>query len=308
MDVSGDFNALPGDLRALLASVGPVWASDIAGHAARMYDAFAPLLQAAPKVARITRDIAYGPHPRQVLDVYHPDEAAAEPRPALIFVHGGAFVKGDRRVNDEVYANVLHRFARAGVVGINMEYRLAPQAPFPGGSLDVALCTAWVRMNAQALGVDPARVFLMGHSAGGAHAASYAYDRRWQPEGVHGLAGLILVSGRVRADQAPDNPNAANVAAYYGSNPNALEDASAVNHVGPDSPPTLIAYGGYENPLLDVYALELGHRLGLAKRRAPPMVVLPEHNHSSIIAHINTGDDRLSRAVLDFIADPLARA
>lgn len=302
-DMAVDFQALPAEIRAQMAAIGPIWVQDIAGHMRAMQQAFLPLLAVAPKAARVDQDIAYGPHPRQRLDVYHPDrDRHPGLRPALIFVHGGAFVKGDREANPEIHANVLHRFARDGMVGINMEYRLAPQAMFPGGSLDVALCVAWVRMNAEALGVDPARVFLMGHSAGGAHAASYAYDRRWQPEGVHGLAGLIVVSGRVRADQAPDNPNAANVAAYYGTNPKALDDASPVNQVGPGSVATLIAYGGYENPLLDIYALELAYRLALENRRAPKLVVLPEHNHGSIIAHINSADDRLARAILDFVA------
>ncbi len=48
----------------------------------------------------------------------------------------------------------------------------------------------------------------MGHSAGGAHVGSYAYNKSLQPVGGTGLAGLIIVSGRMRADNRDDNPNA----------------------------------------------------------------------------------------------------
>jgi hypothetical protein len=62
---------------------------------------------------------------------------------------------------------------------------------------------------------------------------------------------------------------------------------------------TLIAYAEYENPLLDVYALELAHRLAVAKRQAPPLLRLAGHNHTSPIAHINT--DQLGAAIRAFI-------
>ncbi|MEW5421599.1 alpha/beta hydrolase [Amorphus sp. 3PC139-8] len=296
-------SSLPADLLRELADIGPRWAEDVSSHVRQMARAFGPLLAAAPKVSRIERDQAYGPHPRHRLDVYHPDIGAPMRGPALVFVHGGAFVQGDRNSTDEIYANVMHRFARSGIVGINVEYRLAPEATFPGASEDVAAAIAWTRANAERLGVDADRIVLMGHSAGAAHAASYAYDRRLHPAEGPGLAGLIVVSGRVRADTAPDNPNAAKVETYYGSSdPAILDAASAVSHVDAGSPPTFIAYAEYENPLLDVYCLELAYRLAAAKRRAPPVVRLAGHNHTSIIAHINTSEDRLAQAILAFIA------
>ena len=142
-------------------------------------------------------------------------------------------------------------------------------------------------------------------TTGAAHSASYAYDRRRHPADGPGLAGLIVLSGRVRADNRPENPNADKVVAYFGtSDPERLEEVSPVSHVGADSVPTLVGWGEYENPLLDVHCAELAFRLAAAKRRSPPVVWLRGHNHTSTMAHIGTADDQLGRAILDFIADP----
>src|SRR5690606_16570103 len=152
-------------------------------------------------------------------------------RPVLMFVHGGAFVEGEKDRTEEIYSNVLWYFARHGVIGVNVEFRLAPDHPYPSGTQDMASAVAWVHAHAEELGADPQRIFLMGHSAGGTHAAHYAYDTRFQPASGHGLAGLIVVSGRVRAENSAENPNAKRVEAYYGTSIERMEEGSPVNHV-----------------------------------------------------------------------------
>jgi len=182
-----------------------------------------------------------------------------------------------------------------------MEYRLAPEHRYPAGSQDVAAAVQWTRRHIGEHGGDPGRIFLIGHSAGAAHAGSYAYDRRLQPASGPGIAGLVVLSGRVRAEMLPENPNAPKVEAYYGPDPAAHADASPVTHVSADSVPTMIGVGEYENPLLDVHCAELGHRLAAAKRRASRFVWLAGHNHTSVIAHFNTAEERLGREILEFI-------
>lgn len=287
-----------------MAETGPHWEKDVAGNVHRMVSEFSAVLANAPKVRQVHRDLAYGPHARHRLDIYMPDESVG-PRPVLLFVHGGAFVNGNLNVSAEIYSNVLHYFALHGIVGVNIEYRLAPEATYPAATLDVAAAVAWVRAHGANYGINPNAMFLMGHSAGATHAASYAYDRRWQPPGGHGLDGLIVVSGRVRADVAPDNPNASKVKTYYPNHDaKSLDDCSPVTHTNADSVRTFIAYAEFENPLLDVYSLELAYRIALARRRAQPILYLPGHNHTSIIAHINTSEDVLGSAVRAFIAAP----
>ncbi|MEO8977852.1 MAG: alpha/beta fold hydrolase [Casimicrobiaceae bacterium] len=294
---------IPGTLRALMAKVGPRWAADVSGNVRLMVDSFDPVLARAPKQGvEVTRDIAYGDHPRQQLDVYVPTGIGAAQCDVAIFVHGGAFVDGHRNRSAEIYANVLYYLARHGVIGVNIEYRLAPEFQYPSGIEDVALAVAWTQANVARFGGDPARIVLIGHSAGAAHAAGYAYGERAINRSAPRLAGLIVLSGRVRADNAPDNPNARKVEAYYGTDSKRFDERSPVTGVDADSVRTMIAFAEFENPLLDIHCLELAWRLARAQRRAPPVLRLEGHNHTSLIAHINTSEDRLGHAMLAFIA------
>ena len=295
---------IPDELSRLMASVGPRWLQDVPGHVKLMVEEFSRVHRTAEQESLpIRSDVAYGPHQRQRFDVYSP-VADGPNRPAVLFVHGGAFVDGHRNRTPEIYSNVTRYFARHGMVAINIGYRLAPEARYPDATRDIADVVRWTRAHAEELGVDPARIFLMGHSAGGAHAASYAYDKRLHGPNGPGLAGLIVISGRVRADNLPENPNARKVEAYYGLDGSVYEDCSPVSHVTGDSVPTFVAWGQYENALIDVYCAELAYRLGAAKRRTPPIVWRKGHNHTSMIGHINTADDVLGAAMRSFIDNP----
>jgi acetyl esterase len=296
---------IPADLHTLMAEIGPRWATDTKGHIRLMIDRFTEVLKAAPRDGISVETVRYGAHERQQFEVFRP--AGARTRAGLIFVHGGAFTEGSRHRSSEIYANVLTYFARHDVVGINAGYRLAPDACYPEATRDLAAIVRWMRENAARLNVDPNRIFLMGHSAGGAHVGSYAYDSRHQPAEGHGLAGVLIISGRMRADGRPENPNASRVAAYYGTDTGRYDDLSPVTHIDAQSPPTFIACAEFENPLIDVYCFELAYRLGAAKGHAPPFAWMKGHNHTSIIGHFNTAEDKLGRACLDFIGQTTAR-
>jgi acetyl esterase len=303
--MSSKFPEIPDALRALMAELGPRWGTNPAAHVKLMVDQFSEVLRHAPKEGvTVRRSIPYGSHPRQYFDLFTPDDESTS-RAALIFVHGGAFLDGHPNRTEEIYSNVLHYFARNGIVGVNIGYRLAGDAKYPAASDDIASVIKWVQEHADEIGVDPSRIFLMGHSAGAAHAGSYAYDKRLQPAAGPGIAGFIVVSGRVRAETLPENPNAHKVAAYYGTSDAArLDDISPVSHVAADSVPTFVAWGEFENPLIDLHCSELVYRLAAAKRRSPPMFWLRGHNHTSTVGHINTAEDDLGRVLLDFIANP----
>jgi acetyl esterase len=292
--------AIPASLQALMAELGPRWGTDVPGNVKRMIEAFTVVLAAAPKEGvDLSRAHAYGSHPRQQLDVYSPKRATR--LPVVVFVHGGAFIDGDRNRSAEIYANVLYYLARNDVIGVNIGYRLAPEFRYPSASEDVAGAVAWTRAHIAEFGGDPERIFLMAHSAGAAHTGSYVYDRSLQPPTGPGVAGHIVISGRVRAELWPQNPNAKKVEAYYGNDAAALERYSPVSHVRADSVPTMIGIAEFENPLIDVHCAELFYRLAAAKRRAPRLVRLGGHNHTSMIAHLNTAEERLGREILAFI-------
>jgi acetyl esterase len=315
--------------RRTLAEIGPVWGSDIARHRDLVLQAYRPLLAAAPKTGvTVTRDIAYGIHPRQVLDVYRHRYAAGVP--VVLFVHGGAFVRGDKDIDGEVYANVLYYFARHGYLGVNMEYRRAPEFKYPSGAEDVAAAVAWVREHAAEYGGDPERIFLVGHSAGGTHVGSYAYDpgaidpRAIDPGAIDpgavgpgavgpsavgpgaiwsapAVSGLVLLSSRLRVDALAGNPNAEAVRAYFGVDESKYEQLSPLVHGAHSSLPVFIAIAEYENPYLDVYGAELFYRIATARGRAPRFLRLPRHNHISLVAHLNSEEDILGSEIRDFL-------
>lgn len=298
-------DALPTALLALLREWGPRWHRDITAGRDAMFEAWAPWLEAAAAShAPVQRDLPYGSDPRQVLDVHALPQAHG--LPVLVFVHGGAFVRGDKLQTPWIHANVPAEFARHGFVAVNVEYRLAPQAAWPQGACDVRDAVRWVAAHARAWGGDPQRIFLMGHSAACAHCASAAWDDRVRPPQGLPIAGLALLSPRVAADQRPENPNAAGVRAYYGHDEAQYADRAPMSHVRADAPPTFVAVAQYENPLLEFQAFELAHRLARqADGRGGPMprfVQLADHNHVSLVAQFDTPHNALGAQIRDWCA------
>jgi acetyl esterase/lipase len=101
--------------------------------------------------------------------IYRPEQRSA---PAAIYsVHGGGFIAGD--LETEHGSNVL--LARElGVVVVSVDYRLAPETPFPGGLEDVYTGLVWTATHADELGIDPQRIAIHGTSAGGGLCAALA--------------------------------------------------------------------------------------------------------------------------------------
>lgn len=144
-----------------------------------------PFRMGRPGVTRI-RNVAYcEPQPRDrgrrnLLDVILP-EAPASGRPALVQVHGGGWVIGNK---EEQAQPLMHLMAERGWVCFAPNYRLSRPAHMPDPVIDVKRAIAWVRDHAEEYGVDPDFVCLTGGSAGGHLAALVALtagDSDWQP-------------------------------------------------------------------------------------------------------------------------------
>ena len=184
-------SGMPSEIEWKLAELGAVINPP---ETAKLY---APLQETEPyQGIKVTRDLKYGTDERHALDIFAPEQASAAPRAVLIYVHGGAFIGGNKRApGSPFYDNIMLFAARNGFIGVNVTYRLAPQHRWPAGAEDVAAAVRWVATNIAAHGGDPARVFLMGHSAGAVHVASYvAHSKFHGPRGI-GLSGAILLSG-----------------------------------------------------------------------------------------------------------------
>ena len=261
-----------------------------------MYGAFEPILKASPTDGvEITKNISYGSDPKQALDVYRPKGKTNVP--VVIFIHGGAYVAGDK----EEGANITVWFARQGVLGINANYPLAPEHKWPSGAQDVARVVAWTKANAAKYDGDPARIFLIGHSAGATHVASYVFDKSMQPAGGAGLAGAVLISGRYRIGIDPRDPNAKNIQMYYGEDASAYPARSAIAHAREPSVPVFIVICEYDNYNLDVQGAELLALLCQRDGKCPRFTRLEKHNHISEVAAFNTADEQLGREILEFM-------
>lgn len=103
--------------------------------------------------------------------IFRPDGQDTQPLPLILYCHGGGFIAGDLETHGFICA-LLARHAGAVVLGV--DYRLAPEHPFPAALDDCDAALAWARADAGRLGIDPSRIAVAGDSAGGALAASLA--------------------------------------------------------------------------------------------------------------------------------------
>jgi acetyl esterase/lipase len=109
--------------------------------------------------------------------IYEPADRSETPLPVVVDVHGGVWNRGDRTLE----ANLNAGLARAGVLVVAIDFRQGPDHQHPVASRDATAAVRWVRLNAAALGADPARVGVMGGSSGG-HLALLAGLKPNAPE------------------------------------------------------------------------------------------------------------------------------
>ncbi len=121
------------------------------------------------------------------LYVYNPPSQNRS-RGAILHIHGGGMVMGSAEMS---------RMSMPGIalandaVAVSVDYRLAPETPFPGPQEDCYAGLEWLIANAAELGVDPSRIVVMGESAGGGLAAALAQMIR--DRGDHKIAGQVLI-------------------------------------------------------------------------------------------------------------------
>ena len=262
---------------------------------------YAPLQPKEPyRGIKVERDIKYGPFDRNLLDVFGP-ETSAPPRPVLIFVHGGGFIAGNKRTGDSpFYDNIMLWAVKNGFVGVNMTYRLAPQSPWPAGSEDSASTIQWITTGIAARGGDPARLYLMGHSAGAIHVAGYVSHPELHKVEGGGITGAIMVSGIYDLTASPaGDPEIA----YFGADTSRYAERSSLAGLQITPIPLLIAAAELDPPRF----VDQFNRLKDARCKAAGgcahAILLPQHSHMSEIYSVNTSDDRLTREILEFVAN-----
>jgi acetyl esterase len=214
------------------------------------------------------RDAKYGPHERNVLDLWK--AKADKPTPLLLYIHGGGFRAGDKSTLAPV---LLAKCREAGISVAAMNYRLSQQAAFPAPMMDGARAVQFLRSKAKEWNLDPARFAANGGSAGAGislwlafrddladpkaddpvarqstrltcaavHGAQSSYDPRWIKKVVGGRAhehpALQPFYG-LKADEL-DSPKAHQL----------YEEASQITYLTKDDPPVFLFYNEPKGPL-----------------------------------------------------------
>jgi acetyl esterase len=150
------------------------------------YEARIAIMAPAAPVARVEERMMDGPGGPLRIRVYTPHGKG--PFPLLVFYHGSGFVLCSLDTHDGLCRNLC---AGAGCVVASVDYRLAPEHPFPAATEDCLAAARWCAEHAASVGADPARIVVGGDSAGGNLAAVTAL--RIRDEGGPSLQGQLLL-------------------------------------------------------------------------------------------------------------------
>jgi acetyl esterase/lipase len=199
------------------------------------------------------------------LDLWVPP--SDEPAPLVVWIHGGGWMMGDRRILPETLRpnQVFDELLAAGLAVASIDYRHALEAVFPAQLQDAKAAIRWLRAFADDLGISTERIGVMGESAGGHLAALVGLTaHRADLEGTHGVVGQsstvdVVVDWYGPADfttmprmQPPPHIAAKLEPAMLvppedqltrGLEGEALTDVSPITHVTPDAPPFLLVHG-----------------------------------------------------------------
>lgn len=247
------------------------WAVGVAAAvalAAAPQAAHAQAKKGADKPAPDVRDAKYGPHERNVLDLWK--AKSEKPTPLVVFIHGGGFRAGDK---SNLAAGLLARCLDAGISVAAINYRLSHQAPFPAPMHDGGRAVQFLRSKAKEWNLDPDRVAATGGSAGAGISLWLSFhDDLADPKGDDPVArqSTRLTCAAVLGAQSSYDPRwiAKTIGGrahehpalmpFYGLKPDELdtpkahkryEAASPINYLTRDDPPVFLFYNEPEGPL-----------------------------------------------------------
>jgi acetyl esterase/lipase len=209
---------------------------------------------------KVTLDQHYAPGDRHSLDVYVL-RAPAKPRPVIVYIYGGDWAAGSKAE----FAWVGASLARRGFLVVVPDYRIYPQARWPMFLQDNAAAVRWARDHAESYGGNPAKLVLMGHSAGANNALSLATEPRW-------LKGVGMARSDLKAMIGMSGPynlsplDTRREVAIFGP-PTGYTDP--INRIESGSPPILLISGNRDNAASprdnDVVAAKLREKGGTAE-------------------------------------------
>ena len=193
-------------------------------------------------------------------DVFVPRGKPKRPRPAVLVVHGGGWLKGDKAK----FHNISVALARRGYVAVAISYRLGGEAKFPAAVHDCNAATRWLRSQAKRYGVDPNRIAAVGGSAGGhlvGLMAAAPHVAQLQGEGGNpgvssALQAAVVLAGPMQlttgsvARKSREQPASSNAHKWFGKTldeaPGLYKLGAPFTHFSPRTPPMLFLRGQYD--------------------------------------------------------------
>jgi triacylglycerol lipase len=279
---------VPPDIAEGIRKIGPI--VDGPGTTKLYAPLFANQKEPYPNVT-VVRDIAYGTDPLQKLDVFTAAPTPGAPKPVVMFLHGGGFERGNKRQpGSPFYDNIMLWLTQQGMVGVNMNYRLAPKHVWPAAHEDLAAAVRWVQLNIAQHGGDPDRLVLWGTSAGADLIAGYlAYPQFHGPKG-HGVKAAIMFSG-FYVKGAP---------AYFGNDPAEREQRASTEGLKKVTIPLFVSHTEVDLPTSIEQADALNKALCDAGR-CPTYTVFKDHGHLSQGYSVGTTDTCVSGPILEVL-------
>jgi acetyl esterase/lipase len=213
------------------------------------------------------------------LDLFQGSGQSA-PTPCVVVIHGGSWQSGDNTQLDPLNSYLAAR----GYAVASINYRLGPEHKFPAALEDVQAAIAYLKANAAELGLDAVRFVLLGRSAGGQLALLAAYTAH--DPSIRGVISLYGPADLIYAYAHPANPMVFDsrgvLEAYLGGNPDQVrsqyDDASPINFIADDTPPTLLIHGGRDELVSPMQSERLAGALERAGRPSL-LVILPWATH-----------------------------
>jgi acetyl esterase/lipase len=202
----------------------------------------------------VAEGVAFGTH-GQRLDIWAPNDMARAPLPVVIFWYGGGWAKGDRTS----YAFAGRALAKAGFLVVIPDYRKVPQVRFPAFLDDGAEAVLWVQANIAQHGGDPARVALMGHSAGAYQAVMLALDA--QRLTAVGVAPDFIKAGVGLSGPYDFHPFTSDRAVAAMSQWPRPEETQPITYARADAPPLLLVTSDGDETVRPKNANNLGAKL-----------------------------------------------
>ena len=291
----------PLEIQKKIRGIGNVFNYDVVKD---IYDIYKPILR---KINNnhidIKKNLSYGSNARNLLDIHWLKNRNKKPLPAIVYLHGGGFVSGNKNaLPDEpelIHGNILNYFVNNGFIGINATYRLAPEHKYPAGAEDVSKIIQYLIENSEKFGISTNEIYLFGQSAGASHVASYLFNNSLEIKKFSNVAGCILFSGAYNLSIL----NSDAMIQYYGNEKSLYEKMSSINFVTNDCCPIFITISEFDPPIFKKQGELLYSKL-LDKGHSPKFKIIPNHNHISQVIHFNTNDESIGPDLVKFINNP----